>query len=682
MLPISLTIKGFRSYVEETIDFRECGNIFVLLGENGNGKSSILQAIATALFWQNDCTDSKGAGMDACINETCEEMCIEFVFEMNNNKYKIVTRKMLNKSRELEFYINGEDQTEKVSETQQKINSVIKMSYDTFLDTVCLGQGQSSRFMTKKPTERKETLAQILDISKYEQYEKYAKEKKKEIKDKMTEAETKMEYMLSQLCNVSEQQAHISILQEDNVALESEIETKNASLEKILKEKAEYESIRRQSASILQTRQRLENNLSKEKKEISNMCAQYKSMDVEQRDYSTDIAAIDVQIEEKNVHMIDLREKFSALKTQKNGYLESITEIEHKISAFEQYNKGVCDFCGNVITAEHKASHIAGMHQQIETLQKKINDCLHEMDKAKTEGKSLNEQIKSLKSNREHLQQEEDVAKRQMEQKQALKEKIDYRIANYKEMKTQYEDNLAIEVVQIEDKSFDDEMLRSSIRGLMQQLTSNKSKIAVANEKIEQAKANEQTINQLKQELAQLKEQYGDYNSLATAFGKSGIPADIIEHDIPEIEAEANEVMRLLSNDAMSIKFITQKANAKTKRVSDTLDIQVSDASSTRTYETFSGGEKFRIDFSCHIGMAKFLAKRSGATIDFLIVDEGLGSQSEDARNYFVQSINNLRTIFKQIIVITHIPDLQEAFGTKVFVKKTLTEGSKITIVK
>ena len=96
---------------------------------------------------------------------------------MNGIKYIVKTTKHRGESRELEFYIDGVNQSEKVTETQQKINDVLKMNYDTFLDTICVGQGKSNRFMNKKPAERKETLMQILDVQKYETYEKIAKEK-------------------------------------------------------------------------------------------------------------------------------------------------------------------------------------------------------------------------------------------------------------------------------------------------------------------------------------------------------------------------------------------------------------------------------------------------------------------------------------------------------------------------
>ena len=73
-------------------------------------------------------------------------------------------------------------------------------------------------------------------------------------------------------------------------------------------------------------------------------------------------------------------------------------------------------------------------------------------------------------------------------------------------------------------------------------------------------------IKRLKNQLTSLKELYSDYNSLATAFGKSGIPKDIISHDIPEIENETNKILGLLTDNAMSVKYETEKESAKGKK--------------------------------------------------------------------------------------------------------------------
>ena len=108
------------------------------------------------------------------------------------------------------------------------------MNYDTFLDTVCIGQGKSSRFMSKKPAERKETLMQILDVQKYEKYERIAKEKKKEIKNQIDDFGKKIEFISSTedgrtekelLEEIKEYQNQIDIISNNNKILNIELFT-------------------------------------------------------------------------------------------------------------------------------------------------------------------------------------------------------------------------------------------------------------------------------------------------------------------------------------------------------------------------------------------------------------------------------------------------------------------------
>ena len=54
------------------------GDFVTIIGGNGAGKSSLIQMITTALYGVNDATDSKGSGLDKCINTDCDYFQLEF----------------------------------------------------------------------------------------------------------------------------------------------------------------------------------------------------------------------------------------------------------------------------------------------------------------------------------------------------------------------------------------------------------------------------------------------------------------------------------------------------------------------------------------------------------------------------------------------------------------------------
>jgi exonuclease SbcC len=168
------------------------------------------------------------------------------------------------------------------------------------------------------------------------------------------------------------------------------------------------------------------------------------------------------------------------------------------------------------------------------------------------------------------------------------------------------------------------------------------------------------------------------YDELRVAFGKKGLQAMIIESAIPEIEDEANALLARMTEGRMNVRFETQRETKKGDTV-ETLDIKISDELGTRSYELFSGGESFRINFAIRIALSKLLARRAGARLQTLVVDEGFGTQDTQGRERLVEAINSIREDFEKIIVITHIEELRDLFPVRIHVFKT-PQGSQITV--
>ncbi len=178
--------------------------------------------------------------------------------------------------------------------------------------------------------------------------------------------------------------------------------------------------------------------------------------------------------------------------------------------------------------------------------------------------------------------------------------------------------------------------------------------------------------------LAQSGKEESLYRELARAFGKGGIQALLIEMAFPEIEVEANRLLGRMTDNRMHVKFETQRETKKGD-IAETLDITISDELGTRNYEMFSGGEAFRIDFAIRIALSRLLARRAGAPLPTLIIDEGFGTQDSTGIEKLKEAINSIQDDFERILVITHIEDLRDAFPTRIDVVKT-GEGSTLSI--
>jgi exonuclease SbcC len=179
-------------------------------------------------------------------------------------------------------------------------------------------------------------------------------------------------------------------------------------------------------------------------------------------------------------------------------------------------------------------------------------------------------------------------------------------------------------------------------------------------------------------DLDRVNEEISVFNQLREAFGKKGLQAMIIESAIPEVEIEANRLLARMSDNRMSLRLETQREKV-TGGVAETLDIIISDELGARAYEMFSGGESFRANLALRIAISKLLARRAGAQLQTLVIDEGFGSQDSQGRSLVVEAINSIQHDFERIIVITHIEELKDLFPARIDVVKTAS-GSKVTI--
>jgi exonuclease SbcC len=84
----------------------------------------------------------------------------------------------------------------------------------------------------------------------------------------------------------------------------------------------------------------------------------------------------------------------------------------------------------------------------------------------------------------------------------------------------------------------------------------------------------------------------------------------------------------------------------------------------------YSGGEAFRINFAIRIALSKLLARRAGAPLPTLVIDEGFGTQDAAGIEKVKEAISAIQDDFEKILVITHIEELRDAFPNRINVVK------------
>ncbi|MEA5581907.1 SMC family ATPase [Nodularia harveyana UHCC-0300] len=227
--------------------------------------------------------------------------------------------------------------------------------------------------------------------------------------------------------------------------------------------------------------------------------------------------------------------------------------------------------------------------------------------------------------------------------------------------------------------------LEQQIHSRRRQLDEKISNLGRLEQLMLQLEALQHQYEQQQEQLKACKQEQRVYQELAQAFGKNGIQALMIENVLPQLEAETNQLLSRLSANQLHVQFITQKsgrsskAKKKNAKLIDTLDILIADSRGTRAYETYSGGEAFRINFAIRLALAKLLAQRAGAALQLLIIDEGFGTQDAEGCDRLIASINAIAGDFACILTVTHMPHLKEAFQARIEVHKN-QEGSQLSL--
>lgn len=204
---------------------------------------------------------------------------------------------------------------------------------------------------------------------------------------------------------------------------------------------------------------------------------------------------------------------------------------------------------------------------------------------------------------------------------------------------------------------------------------------SAAQQRVNVIEARKAEMEKVRQEIFEYKQEAGYFRELGECFGQRGVQAMLIEQVMPEVEGYANELLDLLTDGRMQVRFLTQRARrgSSSEEPVETLDIIVSDEGDTRPYELFSGGEAFRVDFAIRIAISKLLTRRAGTRLQFLVIDEGFGSQDAAGRQRMIEAINSIAGSFDKILVVTHVDEMKDAFPTRIEVVKE-AEGSRFYV--
>lgn len=662
--------------------------------------SSINESICWALF-----NETRQAKVDDVIRWSANEVSVDFEFNFCHNTYRILRRRSrIAKESNVAFFIKENnkwinDSASTSSETDKKISSILKIDANIFLNSVYFKQEDISLFATSSSSDRKEIIKAIMKLEKWDEYQKQAKDKLKIIKNNI-DIQQRIIADNDNLSNI--QMANERLLEENDIKLNSivkehhKIQNKLHELKDRKKDFNEYniqkqlDEINNKIKELKINGKKIQNRQAEIDTTLYETNARKSSIELDIKTYSNQLNDIKnkiIELQSKNLVYAELEDGIFSKRAEKNKLETFIIDLSNKLSI----ENDECKECFTQITNE-TLPHIFSMRDSRKAQYKKDLLCVNK------ELTILEEEYRARKFMKEQL--DTYITKHKMIQLELMK------------LNSQEVSHNSI-ILTLNDESI---INSATISTIIEKLTSLKIDLDALNNKIADSKAynidakiNELSIcnNILIQDIANTNMELGSlskekeflsqkiaaienavlklekynkqktiYEQLTRFFGKDGIQAVFIESIVDELEQCANDTLSYICNEPTVIKLKTQKKSGDSWK--ETLDIDVIMNGFTQTFESLSGGERFRISLALRIGLSEVLVKRAGGEIKLLLLDEV--DQQLDAygvNNLFESIIRGLEKRFK-IMLISHNDKIKDRFHSKINVSKT-ANGSYIS---
>lgn len=482
-------------------------------------------------------------------------------------------------------------------------------------------------------------------ILKTQQQQDSVKEQIWTIREQLAVCEKELQVLRKEYGDINQEVKEYNTLRQQLGHLEAQLEATEATYEKL--EAAEQQKAHLElSLANSNYAQELQTNLQQIEAELHNL----------KYDEQTH-AIVRGEVERwrwaeiKQAKIEDAQKRQAKLNLQKPQLITKITELETAISKIELNSE---------------------IQQKIEQIDQEINSLGYEQSQHQHILDSLR-QGQTWHLQYQQLQQAKEQSPQLETKKQELTNLLQFKTQDKITSQTQL-DNYLTQKEQVIDYRHEIQTLEQQITQRRFQLDNLISRSGSLKESLVQIDKLTTQHQETETQLKDTKRKYRIYQELAQAFGKNGIQALTIENILPQLEAETNQILARLTGNQFHVQFLTQKASKsgsqKNIKMIDTLDILIADAQGTRPYETYSGGEAFRINFSIRLALAKLLAQRSGTSLQMLIVDEGFGTQDTEGCDRLIAAINAISSDFACILAVTHMPQFKEAFQTRIEVFK------------
>jgi DNA repair exonuclease SbcCD ATPase subunit len=389
------------------IDFQRSPNTLII-GNNGAGKSTILDALCFGLFGKPFRKINKPQLLNSINNQSA---VVEIEFVIGKKEYKVIRGI---KPNTFEVWCNGVmvDQDAKAKDYQEHLEKfILKLNFKSFTQVVILGSASFVPFMQLNPADRRAIIEDLLDIGIFSSMNGVVKEKMAIIKDGYTKTKHEMDLTAERIKfqkqsieehktrseeEISKKRKEVTTSVDQVFTLERDISLIQKHIDVLQKKIEDKISVEKKSKKLLQLESKIENNIKKNEKDIA-FYEEHDNCPTCQQNIEGDFKQ--QQVEERK----------SKVTTQRQGLEEISTQITQTNQRIEQIHDIIKHISGHNNEIVKHNSTISAVHAYITKLQSEIESLSAQKDTLGDDNaklKELKEEMSILLDKQEKLSNE------------------------------------------------------------------------------------------------------------------------------------------------------------------------------------------------------------------------------------------------------------------------------------
>ena len=688
----AVELGNFLSHSDTTLEFDNGVTVFV--GNNGAGKSSIIDAITFALFGQHTRKSNKGL-----IKRGTNHAFAKVTFNLNGKQYR-AERKIDTKgglAAKFSENVNGNWIQIAAGERKQfgesmtsEVEKKIGLDFEKLKIASIVQQGELNAIIKAKPKEFKELLNAIIGIDKLdvaaEAMKIISKDFRENIRENIGYDDTQIEILSRDLEKFYDELKELKPLKKEYLSKKYQYEKESADL----RIKFEIEAPKIDKINQLESRRNelstyakaaikeIQHEINEKERKIRECEGCFEHVEPKQK--------LETELKNVEVEIIDSQKKIQQLTNQKISLIE-----KQSLATKLQLKDNKCPVCDSVVDKLNPLFQEKHLKEEIATIEKEINSLEKELESYNAERIEFSEKLQNIREAQAILraysikdQNELKIIQKEIELKKKNTQKIPLTITSGNLMEVADLDSHtkmlfnSISKLEEETKGFDEtefKNLKSSMNNMQTNLSQIDQKLGAISENINKNESQIKIIENVISELRVVRNYSEELNSIQTnVFNRDGpVATSLRSWALNTISIRASEYLTLLNT---KIQRILLKEKTRDVIITCFSKKEVLDL------ESLSGGEQVSIALALRLGMASLLG---ASNLNLMILDEPTTHLDAERRKALVEVLSQLSNLTNaqnpmQFIIITHESEIFEDSNVEQIYKFESTElESKVT---